>query len=129
MPGLDIIRLIGTTDGSGDLTVNHTTTVQGTLYMVEVIDGTFDDGVDWTITVQGVPGEQSAATTLLTLTDSNNDARFYPRVAVHGPTGTALTATAGGDNVEPIVSGTPRLVVAQGGNAKTGGVILYVRKF
>lgn len=129
MPGLDVIRLIGTTSSGGALTVDHTQPVLGTLYMVEVIDGTFDDGVDWTITVQGVPGEQSAATTLLTLTDSNSDARFYPRTAAHGPTGSALTATAGGDNVEPIVAGTPRLVVAQGGDTKTGGVILYVRKF
>lgn len=125
--GMDIVRLIGTTDSGGDLAVNHTTTVVGLLYAVEWIDGTFDDGVGFTLTAQGVPGEQSAATSLLAVSN-NNDARYYPRAIPHGPTGTALTATAGGDNVLPVIAGTPRLVVAAGGNAKTGGVILYIIK-
>lgn len=124
--GLQIVRLIGTTDSSGDVTVNHTTTVQGLLYMVEWIDGDLADGNDAVLSVQSVAGESAAATTLLTLTNANSDARYYPRALTHDDTGTALTGTAGGDRVAPVVSGVPRLVISSGGDTKTGGCVLYI---
>ena len=124
--GLQIVRLIGTTDSSGDLTVNYTAQVLGWLDMVEWIDGDLADGNDAVISAQSVPGESAAATTLLTLTNANADARYYPRALTHDETGTALTGTAGGDRVRPVIAGIPRLVIASGGDTKTGGCLLYI---
>jgi hypothetical protein len=116
-------RLNVTTDASGDATTNDTLSIFGQLYAVETIDGDLADGVDLTLSVQST--ESGTALTLLTLTDFNTDAMYYPRHLVHGETGTALTGTSGGDRALPVINGTLRAVVAQGGNAKTGGVIVY----
>jgi hypothetical protein len=51
---------------------------------------------------------------------------FYPRYLVHAVAdGAALTGTAGGDRAAPIVSGVLKVVVASGGDTKTGKVIFY----
>lgn len=115
------IRLTGTTDTNGDLTVNATQPVFGLLYAVRWVDGDFADGVDAVISTQG----HEAAATLLTLTDANNDAWYYPRDLVHSATGGALTGAAGGDRALPLMVGIPRLVVSSGGSTKTGSCILY----
>ena len=64
--------------------------------------------------------------TLLTLTDANADDTYYPRDVVHNLTGTALTGTAGGDTTMLLVTGNLKLVVASGGDAKTGGCVVYI---
>lgn len=115
--------LQGTTNASGAATFTDTLSVLGYLYAVETVDGTFDDGVDATLSV--VSTESGTALTLLTLTDWNTDAMYYPRHVVHGETGTALTGTAGGDRCMPVLNGTLQVVIAQGGNTKTGGLIVY----
>lgn len=120
---IDIIRLTGTTDSGGDATINHTTTVNGLLYMVEWIDGDLTDGVDAVLSIQSVPGNSAAATTVLTLTNANSDARYYPRELESGNTGSALTTYA-----IPLVAGVPRLVISSGGDTKSGGCVLYVIK-
>lgn len=120
------VQLTGTTDESGDLTVNGDLPVMGVLYAVEWIDGSFDDGVDAVITVQNTPS--GVAQTLLTLTDANDDKWYFPRVAVHSNAGADLTYD--GTYVIPtmsIVVGTPRMVVAQGGDTKTGGCVLWIQ--
>jgi hypothetical protein len=61
----------------------------------------------------------------LTLTDADNDATYYPRVQVHGNTGSGLTLITGSDAEMQLMAGVPRLVVSDGGNAKTGGCILF----
>ena len=120
------IKLYGATDGSGNLTVDGERSFFGRLVKVEWIVGSFAAGVDSVISFQNTPS--GVAQTVLTLTDANSNATYYPRTAVHGNTGTALTATAGGDTIPPIVSGTPRLAVTSGGNAKSGGVILTIEE-
>ena len=119
------LKLYGTTNASGALTVNASTPVFGLLYAVEWIDGTLDDGGTSTISCQNTAS--GVANTLLTLANplSDADAWFYPRVLVHDATGGALTGTAGGDRTMPIMNGVPRLVIASGGNAKSGGCILH----
>ena len=116
-------RLDVTTDESGDATTNDTLSIFGCLYAVETIDGDLSDGVDAVVSVQST--ESGVALTLLTLTDFNTDAMYYPRHVVHGETGAALTGTSGGDRAMPVINGTLRVVIAQGGDTKTGGIIVY----
>jgi hypothetical protein len=117
------MSLSGTTETDGTLTVNGESVVFGQLEAVEWIDGTFDDGVDAVISVQSTTS--GVGLTLLTLTNANDDAMYYPRAIVHSEAGAALTGTSGGDRTKFVLSGKPRLVVTAGGNAKTGGCILY----
>ena len=118
------VRLTGTTDTAGAATINADRSVFAYLERVEWIDGSLDDGVDAVLSVQSTPS--GVAETLLTLTDANNDAIYYPRTLMHGETGTALTGTAGGDRTRYLVNGVPRLAITSGGGAKTGGCILYL---
>jgi hypothetical protein len=115
------VRLSGTTSAGGALTVNSTIPILGRLFSVQWIDGTFDNGVDGIISTQG----HQSSKTLLTVTDGDDDALYYPRDLVHDETGAALTGTQGGDRAMPLMVGTLRLVVSDGGNAKTGGCIVF----
>lgn len=115
-------KLSGTTNADGDLTVNDTLSICGELIAVEYMLGSFAATTDVTLTYQNGEGN---AQTLLTLTDATASKMYNVRHLVHGETGTALTGTAGGDRCEPVINGTLRMVIAQGGDAKTGGVIVY----
>lgn len=122
---MDEIKLTVTTDTSGDGAATATRAVLGKLYAVEMVDGSFDDGVDATLSV--IRTSSGVNQTLLTLTDFNTDQWVYPRTQVDGLTGTGLTYNSTEGVAEPpIVNGFLHLVIAQGGNAKTGGVVVYV---
>lgn len=117
---MNIVRLDATTDASGDATVNSSGVVLGALYAIRLVDGNFDDGVD--ITVTSVTDELNIA--LLTKADFNTDQIVYPRVLQALNTdGTALTT-----HCEPLIAGKLRVVVAQGGNAKSGSFLFYIRE-
>jgi hypothetical protein len=116
------IRLLGTTSAGGALTVVAESAIVGMLYAVQWIDGTFDDGVDAVISTGG----SDVPRTLLTLTDANDDVLYYPRDVQHGLTGAALTGTAGGDRCLPLICGLLQVAITSGGNAKTGGCVLYI---
>lgn len=112
------IRLYGTTNSSGALTVTGDDHVTGRLYAVQLIDGTADDGVDIVLTCEH--GDLSIP--LLTVANYNTDQMVYPRAATAAVTdGSALT-----DYALPVLNGKPKMVIAQGGNAKACGCILYV---
>lgn len=114
------IQLDATTDASGDATVTGSVPPLGTLYAIQLVDGTFDNGVDITVTSQ--QGDHGFAQ--LTKADFDTDQIVYPRVLQALNTdGTALTT-----HCEPLVVGRLRVVVAQGGNAKSGSFIFYIRE-
>lgn len=113
------IRLNVTTDASGDGTATATYPASGWLEMVDWIDGTFADGVDATLTVTGTDSANDH--TLLTLTNANNDAIYYPRRVVDTTAGAAAT----GVYDRFVFSGYLKLTIAQGGNAATGGAVVY----
>ena len=115
--------LTGTTSTAGAATINDTKAILGRLYAVEWIDGTLSDGVDAVLTAQNTAS--AVAQTLLTLTDADDDDWYYPRDVVHDLAGGALTGTSGGDREPPVINGVLRLVIADGGSAKTGGCIVY----
>jgi len=119
---LNRMRINITTDGSGDGTGYGDRVVQGTLYAVQLIDGDFADGVDVTITCE----QGLISIPVLIKADFNSDSLFYPRVKMNlGSDGSALTGTAGYDLCMPLLFGMPKVVIASGGDTKTGGVILY----
>lgn len=112
------ITLKGTTDASGDLTVTDPNHIIGLLYAVQLIDGSFDDGVDITITSE----HGDLAMPNLVMANFNSDQMQYPRVLETLNTSGAALST----HCMPIVNGKPKMVIAQGGNAKTGGCVLYI---
>jgi predicted RecA/RadA family phage recombinase len=106
-------------DGSGT-GIGHS--VFGELCAVEYQPGTIATGATITLTCDGVGSKP-----LLTKASAGTAvAWFYPRDLVHAVAdGAALTGTSGGDRTEPILSGVLKIVVASGGDTKTGKVIFY----
>lgn len=128
---LSEIRLTGTTAADGSLTVTATRSVLGVLYAVEWIDGTFDNNVTFTLSCTDSPSGADQTLLAISAGSADNDEFFYPRDAIVSLAGASAVYT--NDNkplriIEPLVSGRLKLVVAAGGNAKTGGCIAYVRE-
>jgi hypothetical protein len=111
-------RLLITTNGSGAATVLGEPVV-GYLEAVEWVDGTLADGVDAVISMTLTPS--GVDRTLVTLTNANDDAWYQVRVNEHDTTGVAT-----GGKTRPLVRGTPKVVVAQGGDTLSGAVILHI---
>jgi len=110
------LTVVTGTDGAG--TATDTISIIGWLYAVEWIDGDFADGVDGTLTV--INSESAVVATLLTLTDANADAMYYPTAAEHDAAGAAT-----GNRSLAVINGTLKLTIAQGGDTKTGGCIVF----
>lgn len=116
---MKIINISVTTDTAGDGTTTHGDLVQGYLYAVQLVDGDFADGVDVTLACVN----NDLTYNLLVKADFNSDQMAYPRTLQHlDSSGAALTT-----HCEPIVTGKPRVTIAQGGAVKTGSVRLFVR--
>jgi uncharacterized membrane protein (DUF2068 family) len=113
------ILLSVTTDASGDGSTKQSLgAVMGLLYAVQLVDGSFDDGVDVTLTAE----QGDLAIPLLVKADFNSDQMVYPRVLEALNTdGTALST-----HTMPLVAGSLKALVAAGGNVKTGSFIFYV---
>lgn len=119
------VKLTGTTAADGSLTVLSEGVYNGELCAVQWIDGTFDNGVDAVLSVTNT--DAGVDLTLLTLTDANDDA-FYPVRAIAKDQAGATITYDGTNEVytEIPVVGRLKLVVTAGGNAKTGGCIVYL---
>lgn len=114
-----MIKMPVTCDTAGaGTTLFEENDIVGLVYAVQLIDGTFADGVDVTVTVE--QGDLSIP--ILAKVDFNTDQMVYPRAAQALNTdGTALTS-----HCMPIAIGQPKVVIAQGGDGGAGAVILYV---
>lgn len=119
------VKLYGTTDSSGDLTVTSEMPIHGKLYAVEWIDGALVDGVDAVISVTNT--DSGVDQTLLTLTNANNDAWYYPRYQVHDNAGAGVTYDGTNEiyNAQAVLHGYLKLVVSSGGDTKAGGCVVY----
>jgi hypothetical protein len=114
---LKAFTLSVTTDGSGDGSAEGQK-VTGRVYAVQLVDGDFDDGVDLILTSED--GDLSIP--ILTKANFNTDQMVYPRVACALNTdGTALTVYD-----LPICNGILKAVIAQGGNAKSGKIKVFI---
>jgi len=121
------IKLYGTTDSGGDLTVESKLPVAGLLRSIQWIDGDFADGVDAVISFMARgPGDEH---TVLTLTDANVDAWYHPGSAVDDNAG--VNASFNGTQIVytlTVIDGLLKLVVSDGGSGKTGGCIVYIEQ-
>jgi hypothetical protein len=123
---LDSIRLNVTTDGDGDGTATAERPAFGLLYAVQWIDG---DLADSNTAVLSVTNTDSAVDQTLHTQDAgegDDDTWYYPRSGLHDLSAAALTydgtrAVAG----KVAINGALKLVVAAGGDTKTGGCIVY----
>lgn len=91
------------------------------LYKVVWVDGTLDDGVDAVLSITNT--QSGVDETILTLTDANSDKVYYPWVL---PVKTDGSTAASDFFIPQLVEGTLKLVVASGGNAKSGACIVYL---
>lgn len=111
-----------TTNSSGAAT-GYTPYLSGYILAIQYVKTDFADGVDFTITAD-VTGES-----ILSLTDQNSAVIVRPRAATHSTAGVAAVYAAAGTAVnDRIALGRDRVkvVIAQGGNVKTGQVIVTV---
>lgn len=110
-----------TTNGSGAAT-GYTPYVTGRILAVIYTKTDFADGIDFVVTLEGT-GE-----TILSGTDVNASAAFYPRVPVDDEAGADATLDGTRKMREPVVAVNDRvkIVVAQGGASKTGAFTVVV---
>lgn len=98
--------------------------VNGKLIALHIDYTTQASTADVTIATKSAPIQ-----TLLTITDSNTDAWYYPRAALHGTTGAALLYASGGTAVADTmpIDDYVTVAVAQS-NAGTVDVTLLVER-
>lgn len=116
---LHSIKLTGTTDGSQNATITAEKAIIGYLEAVDWIDGDLTDGVD--AVLSATLTSSGTSQTLLTLTNANSDAIYYPRRVVDTTAGAAAT----GVYDRFLIDGYLSLAITSGGASKTGGCIVY----
>ena len=111
------------TTNSGGAVTAYSSYFSGYIDAVQYVKTDFADGVDFTVTADET-GEA-----ILSLTDQNTATKLSPRAATHSTAGVAALYAGGGTAVnDRIALGRDRVkvVIAQGGNVKTGSVIVTV---
>lgn len=121
------VILTGTTDASGDVTITAEQPFHGKLLAVEWVDGDLADNNTAVLSVIRTPSgvdqqihEQAAG-------EGDDDGWYYPRAAAHDLSAVGLTYD--GTRVVPVhvvVAGYLKLVIASGGDTKTGGCVVYL---
>ena len=127
MGRLNQIDLRGTTSAGGAASIVTSGPHFGYLYAVEWVDGDLANGVDATLKVTS--RHSAVDRTLLTLTDADSDAFYYPREQVHNNAGAGLDYNDESDEpVEtlPLIDGELTCTIASGGDTKTGGMIVTI---
>lgn len=111
-----------TTIADGSCTA-YSGVITGRILSVIFTNTDFAAGVDLTITLEDT-GEP-----ILTLTDANASAVYYPRVPIKDEVGADALFAAGGTKQRGCVTAAQdrvKVVVAQGGNVKTGTIKIVV---
>ena len=106
-----------TTAADGTAAVTSTKHVTGKLLAVQCVDGTYDDGVDLTMSCEN----GNLSYNIIVKANFNTDQMIYPRTLEHLDTdGSALTT-----HCQHVLNGKIKVTLAQGGNAKSGGFNVY----
>ena len=111
-----------TTDSSGDAT-GYTPVVSGRISAVIYSKTDFADGVDFTIT------SDITLQTIWTESNVNASKTVQPQQATHSTAGVASLYAAAGEPVEAsvvVANERVKIVVAQGGDTKTGKITVLV---
>ena len=110
-----------TTNGSGAAT-GYTATVNGELVQIEYVKTDFADGVSFTVT------SERTGQTLWAESNVNASAVRAPGQQIHTTSGAAVIGATGGPSVAylPLVNDRVKIVVASGGDTKTGTVYVTV---
>jgi len=111
-----------TTNSSGDGT-GYTPNICGLIHAIRYVKTDYTDGVDVTVTTEG------SGQAVLTWTNVNASDTSYPRAATHDVTDAASLYAAAGEPVEtliPVAGERIKIVVAAGGDTKTGVFHVYV---
>lgn len=111
-----------TTDASGDATA-YTDVANGFIHSIRYVKTDLDNGSDFTITAE------SSGAAVLTATNVSASATYYPRAATVDTSNAASLYAAAGQAVNdriPVANERVKIVVAQGGNTKTGAFHVYV---
>jgi hypothetical protein len=105
-----------TTASDGSATAYTTLPITGRIVAIRYVKTDFTDGVDTTITVE------DTAEAIVTLTNHNTTANYYPRVPVHDEAGAAATldGTRAMRDAVHVANSRIKFVVAAGGDTKTG---------
>ena len=97
--------------------------IAGKIHAIHYVKTDFADGVDFTITAEAT-GES-----LWTESNVNASASRYPRAPTHTQAGAAALYATGGTAVQDrpaVASDRVKIVIAQGGNAKSGAFHIMV---
>jgi hypothetical protein len=110
-----------TTNAGGDAT-GYTPVVTGRVLAIRYVKTDYADGIDFTVTLDAT-GEA-----VMVGTNVNATATFYPRVGVTDAAGAAATLDGTRLLRDAVVAAEDRvkIVVAQGGNTKTGAFHIVV---
>lgn len=124
---MKIVRIDITTDTGGAGSSFTSIGGGGSLYAIQMVDGTFADGVDLAVTVE--QGDLSIP--VFTKANFNTDSIAYPRALTqHASDGADSTLVGDGTILycEPLVFGRIKAAVTSGGAVASGSVILYIRE-
>jgi hypothetical protein len=110
-----------TTDGSGDATIYLGSKINGRVIAIKYEPGSIVTGGDLTIT-----GETSEVAILAKTDAGTSDVWYYPRVLVNKNSDASAATDALTDIF--VFSERVKVVVAQGGDTKTGTITLYTEE-
>lgn len=123
--GIVRIKASFTTDASGDASITLIGSAFGRIVGIAYDAGDLATGVDITLS------DADTGATIFSLTDAGTSDRFIrPTAVVTTNAGVAVTAatTANDVNRDIYVAGGLKLLVAQGGNAKSGALAVIVQE-
>ncbi len=115
-----VVNVVTAADGTATA---YSSYLSGKIHSIHYLKTDFADGVDFTITADRT-GE-----TLWTESNVNAATVRYPRAATHSTVGVASLYASGGTAVQaPVAMAADRvkIVIAQGGNAKSGAFHILV---
>lgn len=101
-----------TTDASGDC-IAYSDSIKGVINTLRYIKNNFENGVDFTVTME------ATGQSIWAESDVNASATRAPRQVTHSPTG---EASDNADAAMVIANDRIKVVVAQGGNVKSGAL-------
>lgn len=119
---MDVVIFSITTDASGDYVGEKVVKTPSRLIAAQWVDGDLVDGVRFILDHTDFTPRDTARR-LMDVDDANADALYYPKVTGDTAAGVEIT-----DAYEsPLVHGTLTLTVEDGGDTKSGSLVLYLQ--